>query len=154
MPFEITQPATDDEFKQYFQLRWRILRAPWKQPQGSEIDNMEKQCVHVMAIETDSSNQAHPVIGVARLQYNSETEAQIRYMAVAPEHEKKGIGRALIKTLEKHTRNNTCKTIVLDAREPAVGFYEKQGYRITNKSYLLFDEIQHYRMVKAVKTNN
>ena len=38
--------------------------------------------------------------------------------------------------------------MVLDAREPATGFYEKLGYRITEKTYLLFNEIQHYRMIK------
>jgi len=41
-----------------------------------------------------------------------------------------------------------CRTIVLDAREPAVGFYLKLGYMITEKSYLLFNEIQHFRMTK------
>jgi ribosomal protein S18 acetylase RimI-like enzyme len=39
---------------------------------------------------------------------------------------------------------------VLDAREPAVGFYEKLGYEVTGESYLLFNSIQHFRLQKTL----
>ncbi len=90
------------------------------------------------------------VAGVARLQFNSKHEAQIRYMAVAREQERKGIGRELVKALEQHAQDSSCKTIVLDAREPAIGFYQKLGYKVVEESYLLFDEIQHFRMIKQL----
>ena len=145
MFFHITQPATEEEFKAYYQLRWLLLRAPWNQPKGSEVDDIEDQCFHLMAVD-DRKN----VAGIARLQFNSNTEAQIRYMAVAREHERNGIGRDLIKTIEKHANTSSCKEIILDAREPAVGFYKKLGYVIVEKSYLLFGEIQHFRMMKTL----
>ena len=145
MPFKIIQPKTEDDFKSYFQLRWKLLRAPWNQPEGSEIDEIEKQCFHLMAVD-ESGN----IIGVARLQFNSETEAQIRYMAVARSHERQGVGRELINALEKHAATTAHSMIVLDAREPAVRFYQKSGYQILEKSYLLFDEIQHFRMSKTL----
>jgi ribosomal protein S18 acetylase RimI-like enzyme len=148
--FAIKQPETGEEFKRYYQLRWEILRAPWNQAKGSEVDDIEDQCVHVMAIET-SSNDKYTVIGVARLQYNSDNEAQIRYMAVASEHQRKGIGRALVNTLEQFAQNSSCNKMILDAREPAIGFYYKLGYKIVEKSYLLFDEIQHYQMIKMLQ---
>jgi predicted GNAT family N-acyltransferase len=143
MSIRIKQPETEDEFRSYYQLRWKLLRAPWKQPEGSEVDEIENQCFHLMAIDEDSDT-----IAVARLQFNSDTEAQIRYMAVTRDYERQGIGRELIKALENHASVSACKKIVLDAREPAVGFYQKLGYEVLNKSYLLFDEIQHFRMVK------
>ena len=146
MLFEIKQPQTGEEFRRYYHFRWQLLRAPWQQPQGSEIDDIESQCIHVMAIDNKNN-----VIAVARLQYNTDTEAQLRYMAVAGKHERQGIGRALVNILEQYARNACRKTIVLDAREPAVGFYEKLGYRVTEKTYLLFDEIQHYRMIKDLQ---
>ena len=40
--------------------------------------------------------------------------------------------------------------IVLEARENAVPFYEAIGYTIVAESYLLFSEIQHYRMQKSL----
>ena len=146
MSFVISQPDTEKEFKQYYHLRWKILRAPWHQPEGSEVDDIEDQCFHVIAVDEKNN-----VIAVARLQYNSDTEAQIRYMAVAREYERQGIGRKLVNALEQHAQDSSCKNIILHAREPAMGFYQKLGYRVIEKSYLLFDEIQHFRMMKELE---
>jgi predicted GNAT family N-acyltransferase len=146
--FVISQPDTEKEYEQYYHLRWQLLRAPWNQAEGSEVDDIEDQCFHVMAVD-----EINNVIAVARLQFNSNTEAQIRYMAVAREHERKGIGRELVNVMELHALDSSCKKIVLEAREPAIGFYQKLGYKVIKKSYLLFDEIQHFRMIKELKTD-
>ena len=143
MFYEIKEPANEEEFKRYYHFRWQLLRAHWNQPEGSEVDDVEDQCFHIMAIKDNNE-----VIGIARLQFNSTTEAQIRYMAVARRYEGHGIGRELIKTIERCAIQSSHINIVLDAREPAVGFYQKLGYTVSEKSYLLFDEIQHYRMTK------
>jgi len=147
--FKIKQPAREDEFKAYYRLRWQLLRAPWNQPEGSEIDELEEQSFHVMAV-----NDKDETIGVARLQFNSSTEAQIRYMAVARAFERQGIGRELISAMENHARDSGINIIVLDAREAAVGFYKKLGYEVISKSYLLFDEIQHFRMMKNLEVTS
>jgi len=55
-----------------------LLRAPWNQPEGSEVDDIEDQSFHLMAV--DDNNE---VIAVARLQFNSPTEEPLRYLAVA-----------------------------------------------------------------------
>ncbi|MFV9616407.1 MAG: GNAT family N-acetyltransferase [Gammaproteobacteria bacterium] len=148
MCFTIKQPQTEAEFKHYYHLRWQLLRAPWNQPQGSEVDDIEDQCFHIMAVDEKNN-----VIAVARLQFNSNSEAQIRYMAVARKHERKGIGGKLISLMEQYAQYSSCKKIVLHAREPATGFYQKLGYKVIEKSYLLFDEIQHFRMIKVLETN-
>ena len=145
VPFKVIQPKTENEFKAYFKLRWTLLRAPWNQPEGSETDEIETQCFHLMAVD-----EGGDIIGVARLQFNSESEAQIRYMAVARSHQRQGVGHELIIALENHAATTAHSKIVLDAREPAVRFYQKSGYQVLEKSYLLFDEIQHFRMSKAL----
>ncbi len=146
MCFHIKQPTTEAEYKHYYHFRWQQLRAPWNQPRGSEIDDIENQCFHVMAVD-DSNN----IIGIARLQFNTSSEAQIRYMAVAKLYQKKGVGRALIDAVEQHAKNASCEKIQLNARENAIGFYQKLGYDIAKKSYLLFNEIQHYQMIKKLE---
>ena len=148
MCFHIKQPENEEEFKRYYLLRWKLLRAPWNQPEGSEVDDLEGHCFHLMAV--DDNNE---VIAVARLQFNSDDEAQIRYMAVDEKHQRQGIGRALIKAIETQAIKTCLKKIKLDAREPAVCFYEKLGYTVIEKSYLLFDEIQHFRMEKTYLIN-
>ena len=97
-----------------------------------------------MAIEKNA------VLGVARLQNISPTEAQLRYMAVDEKHNNQGIGKAIVQTMEKYAQKNNFNAIILHARENAVGFYEKLGYKTTEKSYLLFDCIQHYKMKKEL----
>lgn len=141
----IKQPETEKEFEAYYELRWQVLRKPWQQPRGSEKDELENKSFHIMAC--DENNK---VIGVGRLHFNNETEAQIRYMAVATEHEKQNIGTLILEALEKHAKENSGKTIVLHARENALGFYKKKGYELLEKSHLLFGSIQHYRMFKLI----
>jgi predicted GNAT family N-acyltransferase len=143
--YRIKQPETKAEFKHYYHLRWKLLRAPWNQAEGSEVDNIEDQCFHVMVVDDKDK-----VVAIARLQFNTNDEAQIRYMAVSESHERQGIGRELINAMEQRARKSSHKNIVLDARETAVNFYKKLGYNVVEKSYLLFDEIQHFRMSKKL----
>ncbi len=145
MFFKIKQPKTKEEFKRYYHLRWQLLRAPWQQPEGSETDDIETQCFHVMAVTANDE-----IIGIARLQFNLSNEAQIRYMAVIEPHQKQGVASELIKTMEQYAKEAAHKNIVLHAREPVVIFYKNRGYRVVEKSYLLFNEIQHFRMEKIL----
>jgi predicted GNAT family N-acyltransferase len=144
MDIVLKQPESPEEFKSYFNLRWRILRAPWGEPEGSEVDEIEDQCFHIMVMDNQKT------IAVGRLQYNSADEAQIRYMAVEKEYEGNGIGGMIVNTLEQQAKNKNINTVMLDAREPAVGFYQKLGYSVEEKSYVLFNEIQHFRMTKQI----
>ncbi len=134
----------DDEFKQYYNLRWRILRKPWNQAEGSEKDELEGECIHIIAKDDDT------VIGIGRLQFNSKDEAQIRYMAIETEYEKQGIGKQIVAALEKQARDKNRTMIILDAREPAAGFYENLGYVKKESTYLLFNSIQHFMMKKRI----
>lgn len=141
---QIIPPETNEDFEKYFELRWRILRKPWHKLKGSEQDNEENLSYHLMAIE---NNQ---VVGVARLQSISTTEAQLRYMAVDDQYSGQGIGKAIVHAMENYAIKHKTRYIMLHARENAVGFYEKMGYEIIEKSYLLFDCIQHYQMKKEL----
>ena len=145
MDITIKQPQSEKEFEAYYDLRWRVLRQPWQQPRGSEKDELENESFHIMACDKNNN-----VVGAGRLHFNNEREAQIRYMAVVPEYEKQGIGTLILEALEQHAKENNCKTIMLHARENAVGFYQKKGYELLEKSHLLFDSIQHYRMRKNI----
>ena len=141
---QIISPRTKKDFEKYFDLRWRILRKPWHQPVGSERDQDEDTSFHLMAIENDKA------LGVARLQFLDQSTAQLRYMAVAKEAEKQGIGKSIIEAMEVYARKNGINSIMLHARENAVGFYERVGFKLEEKSYLLFSCIQHYKMTKRL----
>ena len=138
----LTQPKTENEFKQYYNLRWRLLRKAWKQPEGSEQDKDDDACYHVMVVVNDK------IVGIARLEFPDNTTSQLRYMAVDDAFQGKGVGRKIIEHMEQHSKDNNAHEIILNARENAVGFYENCGYKVTEKTYLLFNSIQHYKMVK------
>ncbi|MBI5229009.1 GNAT family N-acetyltransferase [Candidatus Micrarchaeota archaeon] len=142
MNVEIREPRTEKEFEEYYDLRWRILRAPWGQPRGSERDGLENESIHLAAFA------GKKIIGCGRIHFNSGEEAQIRYMAVDKRFQKKGVGRRILKELEKKAMKNGAKQIVLNARESAVGFYESRGYKIIGEAHKLFGVIPHFKMLK------
>ena len=46
MSIEIRVPKDLTEWGSYYDLRWRLLRAPWQRPRGSEKDEIESECTH------------------------------------------------------------------------------------------------------------
>jgi ribosomal protein S18 acetylase RimI-like enzyme len=142
---KVRKPRTKKEYQKYYDLRWRILRKPWNQPRGSEKDELEGQSIHLMACEKGKP------LGVGRVHFNSSKEAQIRYMAVEEGLQGKGVGTIILKELEKSAKKKGTNHIILNARESAVGFYKKQGYRIVGKASTLFGVIPHYKMRKKLQ---
>ena len=143
---KIIEPKTFTEFKIYFKLRYEVLRKPWFQPKGSERDDGDETSLHRMIIDEPNGK----VVAVGRLQFNTIEEAQIRYMAVSDDYQGMGYGSKIVKALDNIAREKGSRRIILQSRENAVKFYEKNGYKIIEKSYLLFDEIQHWLMEKEL----
>ena len=92
----------------------------------------------------------HTARGVGRLQFNSIREAQIRYMAIDFSAQRKGLGSRLLADLESRARQLGAAHIVLDARETALRFYHKHGYKTVGPSHTLFNRIAHVRMLKTL----
>lgn len=141
----LVEPSSDEQLEQYYDLRWRILRAPWKQPRGSEKDIMEEDSYHLMVVD-DSAN----VIGVARLHLNTPQQAQIRFMAVETKEQRKGIGKMLLFALEEKAIEWGAEEIVFDARANIAGFYKRYGYTTLAPGHTLFDSVHHYKMHKYI----
>ena len=144
---KIIEPKSLTEFKKYYNLRYEILRKPWGQPTGSERDDGEDMYIHRMIIDEKTGN----ALAVGRLQFNSEDEAQIRYMAVADELQGQGLGSQIISALEDVARGKGIQKMILSARENALQFYKNNGYKIVQKTHLLFGEIQHWLMQKELE---
>lgn len=141
----LCSPKTADELTQYYQLRWQILRKPWGQQQGSEQDKHEKQAIHKMVI-----NEQGEVLAVGRLEKTETCKGQIRFMAVSDKAQGQGLGQQIVNALEQQASQLGMKEITLNARESALGFYQKLGYNKVKFSHTLFDEIKHYTMIKTL----
>ncbi len=137
-------PQTEQEWEHYFELRWRILRTPWQQ-QGPDRDDTDDSSIHRMVYQSNGC-----VLAVGRLHQVDTSTAQIRFMAVDNNQQRRGYGALLLQSLEQVATDMHLNTIILQAREGAVPFYQQFGYSVVEKSFLLFDEIQHYLMEKKL----
>ncbi len=142
---QIKSPVTSAEFEACYHLRWSVLRAPWNQPTGSERDDQESISQHFMAVLPSGK-----IIATARLQDKQPGIAQLRYMAVDPGYHNRGIGKQMLDYIEKAAFQSGYSTIFLQARENAVPFYRTRNYSLIEKTFLLYDEIQHYSMRKEL----
>ena len=141
----IIEPASPEEFEAYYRLRYETLRKPWGQPKGSERAADDDTAIHAMLV--DDNEEA---IGVCRMHLQTAQEAQIRFMGIHENKQGKGLGNMLLHYLEDKAKSMGATLMVLQAREKAVRFYERNGYKVTGKTHLLFGEIQHYRMEKQL----
>lgn len=123
-------------------LRYDVLRKPWNKPIETATDDLEEQSVNAY-IEINNE-----IVACARLQNNGNGMAQIRFMAVAQNQQGKGLGKLIVEALEQEAKKQNIKFIQLQARENAVEFYKACGYTIKEKTFLLWDLIQHFLMEK------
>jgi len=143
---QIIKPSTFDEFEQYYRLRYEMLRKPWHQPVGSERAEDDDQAIHLMAIN-DSSGE---IMGGCRVHLESDTEAQLRFLAVGPKYQNKQVGRRLLQAVEEEARKLGAKELIVQAREYAKNFYKRNGFTEEHPTHLLFGEVQHYQMRKPL----
>ena len=123
--YSIKTPKTHDDFKAYYALRYKVLREPWGHPKGTEKDDYEPISEHFMAV-----NEKGEVVGVVKL-YEKDSEAgHISHLAVAPEYQRKGIGRLLLKAVEERARARGFLTLGTMARATATVYFEKYGFHV------------------------
>ncbi|MEX1189819.1 MAG: GNAT family N-acetyltransferase [Bacteroidia bacterium] len=145
--WQIVPPRSQEEWDKMYQLRFSVLREPWSEPKGSEKSPDDAISIHAIILDKENN-----VIATCRAHQSGDSQAQLRFMAVHPDHQGLGLGKAILKYIEKKACDayNPVHQIILHAREPAVSFYKSNGYEIVSPSYLLFDSIPHFLMVKTM----
>jgi GNAT superfamily N-acetyltransferase len=141
----VSAPSTPADFEKYYALRYEVLRKPWSQPLGSERDKEEDTSIHAFIKENEQ------VLAVGRLQFTDGHTGQVRFMAVDPGQQGKGLGKLIMHYLEGKALEAGRTKVVLHARENALKFYESCGYVIREKSHLLWGQVQHWLMEKEIK---
>lgn len=137
-------PITESDYEKYYELRWRILRKPWNQPKGSEVNDRDNDAFHILA-EIDDK-----VIGIGCIHALENGVGRIRFMGVDDDYQKQGIGQNIVKLLEDYARVQKWKKIWLCAREIARDFYLNLGYKIIGDGDMLFGIIKHKIMEKEL----
>ena len=138
----IKPPKSKEEWQNYFNFRWELLRKPLGMSKESLKDDREDSSYHLMGI-----NDENDVIASGRVHFNNKKEAQIRYMAVKDSYKRRGIGSEIVIKLEDYASSKGAIRMVLNARENALSFYLSLGY-IEKGPYQSDTGIPHSRMEK------
>ncbi len=142
MDIKIGFPQTEAEWEDYYDLRYRILRKPLKQPRGSERNEGDDTGIHFALYDSGDLK------AIARLDEHDMSTAQVRFVAVEEKEQGNGYGKLIMYAIEQEAEEKEYKKIILHARENAVEFYLKLEYKLIEPSYKLFDLIQHFLMEK------
>ena len=137
-------PIGDKEFEEYDLFRWKVLREPIGKPIETLKDKFDEEGFHIIGLYNKI------IIASGRVHFNNDNEAQIRYMAVDEAFRGKGIGKEVLKVLEKYIKKNNAKKIVLNARNDVIEFYKNSNY-LTVEDYFGSDTgIPHTKMEKKI----
>jgi GNAT superfamily N-acetyltransferase len=131
------------EYRQMLKLRDDILRKPLGLTFDDDEIEEEKENLLIGAFEEED------MLGCCMLVEESPTSVRLRQMAVLNDLQGKGIGRALMQFAENLARDRGYKVLTMHARNNAIGFYEKMGYRKKGDEFIEVT-ISHYVMEKEL----
>ena len=137
---EFGTPAFDEAVS----LRNDILRVPLGLAFEAEDIQTEWDSYHLGLYDQNQALQA-----CLTLLPVDKHEIKMRQVAVAEAQQSKGLGSVLVEASETFCKDRKFNMLVLHARETAVAFYKKLGYKTKGK---MFEEVgvPHYKMYKKL----
>lgn len=131
------------EYEKMIALRDEILRRPLGLAFSAEDLEKEKHDILVAAFDEEI------LLACCLLTEIDPQTVRLRQMAVRPNQQGKGIGQTLIVFAETLARDKGYKKLMMHARDTAVGFYEKQGYKVCGDQFIEVT-IPHFEMEKRL----
>jgi len=96
-------PKDQKEFDEYDFFRWKVLRKPIGKKIETLKDKFDKDGFHIIGLYN------RVIIASGRVHFNNNNEAQIRFMAVDEAFRAQGIGKEVLKILEKYIEKSNAK---------------------------------------------
>lgn len=131
------------EYDEMVKLRHKILREPLGLS-FSEEDLQKDEEDFLLALFMSHS---HKVIACCILTPVNNETVKLRQMAVDNTMQKTGMGTAMLSFAEYVATREGFNHIILNAREVALGFYQKYDYEVKGDVFIEVG-IPHYRMEK------
>ena len=132
------------EYQQMVTLRFEIMRKPLGLSFSPEELAKEKNDILIGAFDEDE------MTGCCILTDISSGSVKLRQMAVLKNMQGKGIGETIIQFAENIARDKGYRTLTMHARDTAIGFYEKYGYKVEGAGFLEIN-IPHHIMKKKLR---
>lgn len=125
------------EYKQMIDLRYAILRQPLGLNFSEEELIKEKENILIAAFDEDK------ILGCCMLVKHDRNTLQLRQMAVNNNLQGKGIGASIMSFAESISKDKGYNKIVMNARNNAIGFYEKFGYKVKSGEFIQYNTPHH-----------
>ena len=116
-----------DEYQKTLELRNEVMRKPLGRSIWDEDFSCEENQIIIGAFETNTMF-SNLLIGVGVLSMEDEKTYMVEYVCVDSALQKKGVGTALMRCMEKIATDRGATKIKLDARVKAIDFYQRMGY--------------------------
>ena len=123
-------PFGSPEYAASLALREAVLRKPLGLVWTAEELAKEKASVHVGCFRDDE------LAGALVLTPEDGGTVRMRLVAVTPMHQGQGVGSALVACAEDVAKRLGYHRMVARARETAVPFYRKHGYRVEDETFV------------------
>jgi GNAT superfamily N-acetyltransferase len=131
------------QYAQMVQLRNQILREPLGLTiTAEELDN-EKNDILIAAFDDDE------MMGCCILTPMDASTIRLRQMAVPASLQGKGIGASIMSFAEDLARDKGYSRMIMHARDTAIGFYEKFGFRVIGDPFTEVN-LPHHIMEKVL----
>lgn len=132
-----------DEYDRMVSLREAVLRRPLGLTFSKNDLEKEKEDFLIAAFADVR------IVACCILTPRKDKRVQLRQMAVDESFRNRSIGLQLLYFTEKVARRAGFDTLLMHAREEAVGFYKKAGYEISGEAFTEVG-IPHYLMMKKL----
>ena len=131
------------EYEQMVKLRYEIMRKPLGLEFSPDELAREKEDILIGAFEDED------IIGCCILSPLDSQCTRLRQMAVQKNRQGMGIGESMMQFAENIARDRGFKILMMHARESAIGFYEKYGYRAKGDEFIEVN-LKHRIMEKVL----
>ena len=131
------------EYRQMVQLRNLILRQPLGLSFTEEELEKEKNDILIAAFDDDE------ILGCCMLCPLNNNTLRLRQMAVRDNLHGKGVGASIMTFAENLARDKGYSSMIMHARDTAIGFYEKFGYKVKGNEFIEVN-VPHHVMEKPL----
>jgi predicted GNAT family N-acyltransferase len=132
----------DPLYEQAIALRYVLFFKEHHLPEEIVLDEKELESTHIAV-----SEKGH-LLAYGRLSKIGNDTYQISQMVVSPDYQHQGLGAQVLMELMRLAAANGARTITLNARMSALGFYERYGFiKYGEIFYSQRTNVPHIKMV-------
>jgi len=135
--------TSDKELQGAFEVRRQVFVEEQGVPEDLEYDDDDHKAMHMVVKDGER------VIGTARVQFPTTSQAKIERMAILKPFRCRGIGRGIISFLNEELRNRQVEQVVLHAQYAVVAFYKSCGFKESGSPFCEVG-IKHIKMQRRL----